>query len=119
VVTGNSKELLETGVRPWVEQFLRERGLELSEEKTRIVHIDEGFDFLGWNFRKYNGKVLIKPSRKNVTAFYGKVRDIIAKSLSDPTAKLIKRLHPILRGWAEYHKGVVAKQTFSKLDSLI
>jgi hypothetical protein len=50
------------------------------------VHIDEGFDFLGWNFRKYNGKMLIKPSKKNVKAFYAKVRDVIDSSLSVPTA---------------------------------
>lgn len=120
VVTGSSKELLETTVRPWIVEFLRERGLTLSEEKTRIVHIDDGFDFLGWNFRKYGGKLLIKPSKKNVKAFYGKVKEEIAKSLSkEPVETLIKRLNPVLKGWALYHKGVVAKQTFSKVDHLI
>ncbi|MBA3595304.1 MAG: group II intron reverse transcriptase/maturase [Polaromonas sp.] len=116
VVTGDSKELLETLVRPWVEQFLRERGLELSEAKTRIVQIDEGFDFLGWNFRKYSGKLLIKPSRKSVKAHYDKVKEIISKSISVQTEVLIAKLNPVLRGWANYHRGVVAKQTFSKLD---
>lgn len=116
VVTGDSKELLETLVKPWIERFLRERGLELSEEKTRIVRIDEGFDFLGWNFRKYSGKLLIKPSRKSVKAHYDKVKGIIAKSISVKTEVLIAQLNPVLRGWANYHKGVVAKQTFSKLD---
>ena len=119
VVTGDSKELLETVVKPWVEQFLRERGLTLSEEKTKVVHIDEGFDFVGWNFRKYGGKMLIKPSAKNVRAFYDSVRYIIERSLSVPTELLIKQLNPVLRGWAEYHKGVVAKSTFSKLDHRI
>lgn len=119
VVTGSSKELLETVVQPWIEGFLRERGLSLSAEKTRIVHIDEGFDFLGWTFRKYKGKLLIKPSRKNVTAFYDKVKGIIADSLAVPTTVLIQRLNPILTGWARYHQGVVAKATFSKLDHLI
>jgi RNA-directed DNA polymerase len=84
VVTGDSKELLETMVKPWIVGFLRERGLTLSEEKTKIVHIDEGFDFLGWNFRKYGGKMLIKPSKKNVKAFYDKVKGIIERSLSVP-----------------------------------
>lgn len=116
VVTGSSKELLETVVRPWIVEFLRERGLTLSEEKTRIVRIDEGFDFLGWNFRKYAGKLLIKPSQKNVKAFYGKVKEIIASSVSVPTETLIKRLNPVLMGWAQYHRGTVAKQTFSKVD---
>ena len=98
VVTGNSKELLETVVKPWIEQFLRERGLELSEAKTRIVHIDDGFDFLGWNFRKYSGKLLIKPSRKSVKAHYDKVKEIIAKSISVKTEVLIGKLNPVLRG---------------------
>jgi len=120
VVTGSSKELLETVVRPWIVEFLRERGLTLSEEKTRIVHIDQGFDFLGWNFRKYGGKLLIKPNQKNVKAFYGKVKKIIATSQSKvPVETLIKRLNPVLKGWAQYHKGTVAKQTFSKTDRLI
>ncbi|HCY15682.1 MAG: group II intron reverse transcriptase/maturase [Curvibacter sp. GWA2_64_110] len=119
VVTGSSKELLETVVRPWIVEFLRERGLTLSEEKTRIVHIDQGFDFLGWNFRKYGGKLLIKPSQKNVKAFYDKVKKIIATSLSVPTETLIQRLRPVLKGWAQYHRGTVAKQTFSKIDHLI
>ncbi len=119
VVTGSSKELLETVVRPWIEKFLRERGLTLSDEKTRIVHIDAGFDFLGWNFRKYSGKLLIKPNRKNVKAFYGKVKEIIAGSLSVPKDVLITRLNSVLRGWAQYHQGVVAKAIFSKLDALI
>lgn len=125
VITGDSKELLESVVRPWIEQFLRERGLALSAEKTRLVHITEGFDFLGWNFRKYEvrlphkqrgHKLLIKPSRKNVKAFYDKVRSIVGKSVSVPTERLIQTLNPVLQGWARYHRGVVAKATFSTLD---
>lgn len=119
VVTGASREILETLVRPWIETFLRERGLELSAEKTRIVHIDEGFDFLGWNFRKYSGKLLIKPSETNVKAFYRKVSEIIGSSLSVPTGALIERLNPVLWGWVNYHKAIVAKETFSRIDQLI
>ena len=80
------------------------------------MHIDEGFDFLGWNFRKYSGTLLIKPSRKSVKAHYDKVKEIISMSISVKTEVLIAQLNPVLRGWANYHKGVVAKQTFSKLD---
>lgn len=119
VVTGDSKELLVSVVQPWIERFLRERGLSISSEKTRIVHIDDGFDFLGWNFRKFKGKMLIKPSRKNVIAFYDKVRGIIAGSLAVPRTVLIRQLNPVLTGWARYHQGVVAKATFSRLDHLI
>jgi RNA-directed DNA polymerase len=119
VVTAVSKEVLATTVQPWIEQFLRERGLILSKEKTKVVHINEGFDFLGWNFRKYSGTLLIKPSKKNAKAFYGKVKEVIDEGLSIPKYELIRRLNPILKGWALYHKGVVAKEAFSRMDHLI
>lgn len=119
VVTGASKELLETEVKPWIETFLATRGLRLSTEKTKIVHINAGFDFLGWNFRKYSGKLLIKPSKKNVKAFYEKLRIVISENLSTKQENLIRLLNPILRGWAQYHSPVVAKEAFSRMDSLL
>jgi len=63
IITGRSKELLEEEVKPLVEQFMRERGLELAQDKTSVTHIEDGFDFLGQHVRKYNGKLLIKPSK--------------------------------------------------------
>ena len=126
VVTAASKELLEDVVKPWVEQFLSARGVALSREKTQITHIHQGFDFLGWNFRKYvpkspyrNAKLLIKPSKKNVSAFYRKVREIIKGSGALTQDALIGQLNPVLKGWAQYHSPVVAKEAFSKLDNLI
>lgn len=126
VILAASKELLEEEVKPWVEQFLSVRGVALSREKTRITHITEGFDFLGWNFRKYvpkshrrKTKLLIKPARKNVATFYRKVREIIKNSGSMTQEALIGQLNPVLKGWCQYHLPVVAKQTFSKLDHLI
>lgn len=119
VVTGISQELLETEIRPWIEAFLAKRGLRLSEAKTRIVHIDQGFDFLGWNFRKYKGKLLIKPSKKNVRTFYGKLRKVIGENLTARQEDLIRLLNPMLRGWAQYHSPVVAKQVFTRIDSLL
>lgn len=126
VITAFSKELLENKVKPWVEEFLSVRGVQLSQEKTRITHINTGFDFLGWNFRKYvpkspyrKAKLLIKPSKKNAQAFYHKVAEIIKNSGALTQDALIGRLNPVLRGWAEYHSPVVAKQTFSKLEHLI
>ena len=116
VITGDSPELLESEVKPWVEQFLAVRGLQLSPEKTRIVHIDQGFDFLGWNFRKYNGKLLIKPSKKNVKAFYRKVKEVIDTHKTARQEDLIRLLNPMLRGWALYHQPVVAKQAYSRMD---
>lgn len=119
VVTGESKELLETEVKPWIEAFLAQRGLQLSVEKTKVVHIEEGFDFLGWNFRKYGGKLLIKPSKKNAQALYSKVRGIVKTHAMVKQEDLIAKLNPILRGWAQYHHPVVAKETFNKMDNLI
>jgi len=119
VISGASKELLETEIKPWVKAFLAKRGLQLSEAKTRIVHVDEGFDFLGWNFRKYSGKLLIKPSKKNVKTFYEKIRNVFDDNLSAKQENLIGLLNPMLRGWAQYHRPVVAKQAFSRMDSLI
>ena len=82
LITGRAKELLEGEVKPLVEQFLRTRGLELSPKKTVITHVETGFDFLGQNVRKYpNGKLLIKPSKKNVKTFLDGIRKIIKAGL--------------------------------------
>ena len=98
-----------------VEQFMSTRGLELSEEKTRIAHIEEGFDFLGQNVRKYNGKLLIKPSKQNVKAFLGKIRGVVKGNKTAHQRNLILLLNPIIRGWAQYHRHVVASQTFASV----
>jgi RNA-directed DNA polymerase len=119
VITGDSKEVLEREVRPWVEAFLAVRGLQLSEEKTRITHVDEGFDFLGWNFRKYSGKLLIKPSKKNVQTFYRKVAEMISDNKTARQEDLIRLLNPMLRGWAQYHRPVVAKQAYTRMEHLV
>ncbi|WP_022962091.1 group II intron reverse transcriptase/maturase [Halopseudomonas pelagia] len=119
VITGASPEVLAETIRPWVEQFLTTRGLRLSPEKTHIVHIDQGFDFLGWNFRKYNGKLLIKPSKKNMKAFYSKVKEVISDHKTARQENLIRLLNPILRGWAQYHQPVVAKQAYSRMEHQI
>lgn len=116
IITGISKELLEREVKPIVTAFMAERGLELSEEKTLITHIDEGFDFLGQNARKYKGKLLIKPSHKSVTNLLKKVRDEVNSMKAVSAAVLIQRLNSILRGWAYYHRHIVAKETFNYVD---
>ena len=71
VITGASKEVLVNNIKPQLISFLEERGLTLSEEKTHVTHINDGFDFLGFNLRKYKGKLLIKPSKSNVLSFFG------------------------------------------------
>lgn len=119
VITGANPEILESEVMPWVEQFLAVRGLTLSSEKTRIVNIAKGFDFLGWNFRKYSGVLLIKPSKKNAQAFYRKVKEVLDVHQGRKTAELIRTLNPMLRGWAQYHRPVVAKAAFTRMEHQI
>jgi RNA-directed DNA polymerase len=118
-VTGNSRELLEEEIRPRIVEFLRERGLELSQEKTRITHISDGFDFLGQNVRKYNGKLIIKPAKENVQHFLAKIRLVIHENQTATAGHLIVRLNPLIRGWANYHRHVCSKQTFQKVDHAI
>jgi RNA-directed DNA polymerase len=119
VVTGASKEILEQRIRPAVEQFLTERGLELSIEKTRITHISQGFDFLGQNVRKYAGKLLITPSRSNVKTFLNAVREVVQSNKGATQANLIRQLNPLIRGWAMYHRHVVSASRFSWVDHQI
>ncbi|GJG95722.1 group II intron reverse transcriptase/maturase [Cupriavidus pauculus] len=119
VITGSTPEVLENEVKPWVEQFLAVRGLTLSTEKTQIVNIADGFDFLGWNFRKYSGTLLIKPSKKNVQTFYRKVKEVISTHKTVKQEDLIRLLNPMLRGWAQYHRPVVAKVTYTKMEHRI
>lgn len=119
VVTGASKEVLENDVLPLVKRFFRDRGLELSEEKTAITHIESGFDFLGQTVRKYNGKLLIKPSRKSVRALLGTVRGIIKVSGALTAGALAWRLNPVIRGWAYYHRHVSSAATFASIDNII
>lgn len=116
VITGSSHDMLQDRVLPLVESFMHERGLRLSPEKTKITHIAEGFDFLGHNIRKYKGKLLIKPSKKNVQTFLEKVRTVIKNNAAGTQANLIGLLNPMVRGWANYHRHVVAKKVFNLVD---
>jgi RNA-directed DNA polymerase len=120
IVTGASKELLEQEVKPLIETFMQERGLSLSQEKTVITHIEDGFDFLGQQVRKYkNGSVLTTPAKKNVKAFLKKVRGIIEKNKASSAGQLIEKLNPVIRGWAIYHRFGASSQTFSSVDHAI
>lgn len=116
VITGISRELLEEEVRPLVSAFMAERGLELSAKKTVVTLVEDGFDFLGQNVRTYRGKMFIKPSRKSVQNVLRKIRDLVKRMATAPTHKLIAALNPIIRGWANYHRHCVAKETFNYLD---
>ena len=121
IVTGTSKELLRDQVKPVLEKFMQERGLELSQDKTKITPLDKGFDFLGQHVRKYElrnrkSKLLIKPSRKSVQNFLGEVRRMIKVMATWKQENVIARLNPIIRGWANYHRHVVSKEVLSQVD---
>ena len=116
IITGESPEFLRDKVLPVVKEFLTERGLQLSEEKTVITHIEDGFDFLGKNIRKYNGKLLIKPSKTSVKSFLEKVRSIIKGNKSTKQETLIRKLNPVIRGWENNQRYVVSSKVFSRVD---
>lgn len=118
IVTGDSKETCEE-VKRLLEPFLAERGVKFADNKTFIRHIDEGFDFLGWNFRKYNNKLLIKPSKKSIGKFLKEIREIIKDNATTSQAMLIYQLNPKIRGWRNYHKHVVARDAFEYVDHRI
>jgi RNA-directed DNA polymerase len=119
IVTCREENYLKNIVLPAIQDFLKPRGLTLSDDKTLITHIDQGFDFLGQNVRKYDGKLLIKPSKKNVHTFLQKVRGVIKNMPNARTIDLIRKLNPMIRGWAMYHRHVVSKRTFSNVDHAI
>jgi RNA-directed DNA polymerase len=106
---------------PW----LAERGLSLSPEKTRIVHLTEGFDFLSFNVRHFpcpntartGFKLLIKPSKKAVARRREQLREVWKSLTSCPIQQVLARLNPIIKGWANYHRVVVASETFVKMDT--
>lgn len=119
ICTAHSKEVLETKVLPAIVNFLKERGLELSQEKTKITHINDGFDFLGFNIRKYGDKLLIKPSESSVKKFSESLRETIQKLGNTSTVRLIASLNSKIRGWANYYRSCVAKEIFSDIDKVV
>lgn len=119
IITGNSRELLDTQVRPLVEDFLQHRGLKLSKKKTIICPIEEGFDFLGFNIRKYNGKFMSKPSKASLKHLLKDVRETL-KSLRGTSAdKIIYALNPKITGWCSYFRHSCASRAFASVDNRI
>ncbi len=104
--------------------WLAKRGLILSAEKTRIVHLTDGFDFLGWNVRHYpvtntrtGYKLLIKPSNESVRNIKAKLKGEWVKLHGSNARAVTAKLNPLIRGWAQYHRSEVASQTFKGLDA--
>jgi RNA-directed DNA polymerase len=110
-----TKEMAEE-IQEVIREFLIVRGLELSGTKTVITNIADGFDFLGWNFRKYHGKLLIKPSQKSIERITERIHDILHRAAAWTQDELIDALNPVVVGWANYHRHIVAADTFGKLD---
>jgi RNA-directed DNA polymerase len=120
IITGTSQILLQYEVQPLVEHFLKERGLELSHEKTRITHSEDDFDFLGQTIRRQgNGKIIIKPSRRNVQTFLARIQETIDNSGSMTAGDMIWRLNQQIKGWTMYHRFVVSSRTFAAVDNRI
>ncbi|TAM20147.1 MAG: group II intron reverse transcriptase/maturase, partial [Rhodanobacter sp.] len=122
IVTGVSKEILEARVKPLIVGFLAERGLQLSVQKTKITHVTEGFDFLGWHVQKHvkeNARkdfLRIVPSRRNAKAFYAKVRERLRELRGARQDDVIFALNPMIRGWGNYHRVVHASRPFARMD---
>jgi len=119
VITASTYEALKYEIIPLVKDFLKVRGLTLSKDKSRITHINDGFDFLSQNIRKYKGKLLIRPSRESIQSFKDKLKDILRRNRGIPAHGIIRLLNPVIRGWSNYHKGICAKSSFHKLGTFI
>jgi len=118
VITAPTREVLETYARPRMGKFLKQRGLALNEGKTRIIHIREGFNFLGFHIRKFGSreeKLLTVPQKEKVLKHVRAIRSYLDAHKQTPAGKVIKELNPVIRGWANYYRHSVAKDVFSKV----
>jgi RNA-directed DNA polymerase len=119
VITAIDRQTITNHIIPLVKEFLAERGLELSPEKSKITHINQGFNFLSQNVRKYKGKLLIHPSKEAVQSFKDKIKKLFRENRGIPAHALIRILNPVIRGWSNYHKGICSKRTFARLGTFI
>ncbi|MEU2995897.1 group II intron reverse transcriptase/maturase [Streptomyces griseoincarnatus] len=103
-------------VKAGLAEWLRPRGLVFNEDKTRVVHLEEGCDFLGFTIRRYHGKLLIKPSREAVRRIRNRLRTEVRSLHGANAAAVLQRLNPIIRGWSAYYRSVVASEVFTALD---
>lgn len=119
VVTAESPDLLEE-IKEMINNFLKERGLSLSDEKTLITNISNGFDFLGWNFRKYrNGKLVIQPSKNSIKKVVQALKQTVKRNYASSQERLIDSLNPILRGWANYHSSMCSSASFGYINTIL
>jgi hypothetical protein len=112
VVTAPTRETLSTYVIPKLTTFLAEQGLKLSEAKTRIVHVDEGFDFLGFTVRRYRGVVLTRPQKTKLMRHLRSIADYLRQHRQATASQIIGDLGPVIRGWANYYRHGASKHAF-------
>ena len=113
VVTAPSREVLEAYVLPRVAVFLATRGLALSDAKTRIVHVDDGFSFLGFEVRRWRGTLLARPEKAKVLAHLRRIKTYLATHQQAPVGQVVRALNPVIRGWANYYRHCSASRTFA------
>jgi len=111
------QEALEVKAR--LAAWLTRRGLAFNDDKTKVVSLSEGYDFLGFNVRRYHGKLLIKPSQAAVRRIRERLRTELYSLRGSNARAVIKRLNPIIRGWAAYYRTQVSSETFKALDSYL
>ena len=116
IITGYSKELLENEVKPLVVDFLKERGLTLSDEKTTITHIQDGFDFLGFNIRKFHKRLYTSPSKRAQKRFRAKISEVVRRHRMCKQESLIRMLNPIVTGWGNYYRYGASTEAFHNCD---
>lgn len=114
IVISASKELLEQSAMPTISSFLAERGLQLSIKKTAITHIENGFDYLGWNVRRDGDPILVEPSKKNLNSFLDKIRNTVKRNPNTTYEHLFAVLTPIIVGWVNYHRDVITSSSLSR-----
>jgi RNA-directed DNA polymerase len=115
VVTAPTRETLLEYVVPRLNQFLAERGLTLSEAKTRIVHVDEGFNFLGFTIRRFGSTVLTQPQKEKVQRHLRSVKELLDANKQATEEQMVGILNPVIRGWANYYRHSAAKDTYDYL----
>ena len=118
IVSADSNEIL-MEIKEIITQHLTERGLTLSEEKTLITNMDNGFDFLGWNFRKYKGQIYTKPSKNSIKKVKEAIKTIIDAHRGKSQTELIRSLNPTITGWTNHHRNICAKKTFTQIDNYL
>src|SRR3954465_8313577 len=104
------------GVRSPRATLLEERGLKLSETKTRIVHIDDGVDFLGFTVRRYRGVILATPQKSKVVRHLRTIHDYLSGHRQATASQVIRELNPLIRGWTNYYRHGASKKTFHSVD---